>query len=312
MDDSRLQAGRLSNGIQSLVMLGGMAGLAGVLGWMLFGLGGLIVFALLMAVVLPAIGRSSPEWVMRIYRARPVPETAAPELYRINRELARRAGLQYSPDLYHVPSRMLNAFAVGSPERAAIGLTAGLLSHMSGREIAAILAHEIAHVASRDLFVMGLADLVSRTTLTMSQVGQILLLLWLPTLWLQGVSIPLLPILLLIVAPGLSVLLQLGLSRLREYDADLGAVALTGDPQAMASALDKLERLQGGWLERIFLDRRHQTSPLLRTHPPTEERIRRLMEFSPEREAIELSPSLDLSTGSFRSPSRRRLGGFWY
>jgi heat shock protein HtpX len=129
-----------------------------------------------------------------------------------------------------------------------------------------------------DIWVMGLADVVSRLTSSLSLGGQFLLLLSLPMMLFGSFSPPWWLFLLLISAPTLSALFQLALSRTREYDADLDAAELTGDPSGLASALAKLERYQQGFLERILLPGRRIPDPsLLRTHPTTEDRIQRLL-----------------------------------
>jgi heat shock protein HtpX len=184
--------------------------------------------------------------------------------------------------LYYIPTRLLNAFTLGNRRSAFIAVTDGLLRTMERRELAGVLAHELSHVRNSDTWVMGLADVVSRLTALLSQFGLLLILFGLPILWLQGLSIPLLPLLILMLAPSINALLQLALSRTREYEADLSAAEITGDPRGLAAALDKLERYQGGWLERIFMPGRREPDPaVLRTHPPTSERIRRLLELIP-------------------------------
>ncbi len=150
-------------------------------------------------------------------------------------------------------------------------------------ELIGVLAHEVSHIRSNDLWVMGLADLFSRATSLLSLMGQFLLLLNLPLIVFTHMSISWFAIALLIFAPHLSALAQLALSRTREFDADLNAARLTADPQGLASALAKIERVQGGWLERVFLPGRRVPEPsLLRTHPETEARITRLMTLKPE------------------------------
>jgi len=137
-------------------------------------------------------------------------------------------------------------------------------------------------VRDNDLWVMGLADMFSRST-SLLLLGQFLLLLNLPSILFSQGMVSWWAILLLIFAPNLSALAQLALSRTREYDADLSAARLTGDPECLAGALAKIERLQGGWLEQILLPGRRVLEPsLLRTHPDTEERIARLMALNPQ------------------------------
>ena len=200
-----------------------------------------------------------------------------PEVQGIVRELAKRADLPGVPHLYHVPSRMLNAFAVGSREDSALALTDGLLRSMNLRELAGILAHEISHIRSGDLRVMALADVLTRLTNLMSLIG----LIGIPAFLGAGLQIPWVGLLLLVLAPTIGGLLQLGLSRTREYDADFEGAALTGDPEGLASALLTLDRKQGNVWEGLFPGGRIPDPSLLRTHPRTEDRIRRLMSLAP-------------------------------
>ncbi|OQX48459.1 MAG: hypothetical protein B0D87_05510, partial [Candidatus Sedimenticola endophacoides] len=178
-------------------------------------------------------------WVLRLYNARPLLPSAAPALSGLTRELARRAGLERVPVLYWIPSRTVNAFSVGSRDDAALALTDGLLRLLSPRELAGVLAHEISHVSNNDMRLMGLADMISRPTHLMSVLGLLLMLLSLPLMMFGMAMFPLSGMLLLLAAPGISALLQLGLSRVREFDADLEAARITGDPRGLASALAK-------------------------------------------------------------------------
>ena len=139
----------------------------------------------------------------------------------------------------------LNAFATGSPDNAVIGITEGLLRRLSLRELAGVLAHELSHVRNNDLSVMSLADTMTRFTQVLSYLAVILAIFNLPAWLLGDADMPFAALLLLYLAPTIGSLLQLGLSRTREYDADLEAAELTGDPRGLASALDKLERYQG-------------------------------------------------------------------
>jgi heat shock protein HtpX len=243
-----------------------------------------------------------------------------PDLHLIVDELARRARIP-TPSLHYVPSRLLNAFAVGNRSRSAIGVTDGLLRSLNLRELAGVLAHEISHIRHNDMWVMGLADVVSRVTTLLSQIGLLLVIVLLPLALLGLVELSLLGLSVLIAAPFVNNLLQFALSRTREYDADLGAVELTGDPQGLASALDKLERYQGGWVESILLPGRRIPDPaMLRTHPPTRERIHRLLSLAPNRP---LGPPLGRSLRSDQAATmadfpviarrpRWHLNGLWH
>lgn len=311
---------RLENRLHAAALLAGMVALLGVLGWFLAGRWGVAVAAG-MGLGLGLAARRVPPWmVLRLYRGRPVLPEGAPELYRVLEALAARAGLPAVPVLYWVPSPVLNAFAAGTPADAAIGVTDGLLRGLSFRELAAVLAHEVSHLKSGDLAVMGLADLISRLTALFALVGQLLLVAGLPLVLMGKLALPLLPVLLLILAPSLAALLQMGLSRLREYDADLEAARMTGDPEALALALARMDLYPGGWLERLALPGRRVPHPsLLRSHPPTEERVRRLMALvsglTPAHGPLWLpageGPWID-ATGRVRRRPRWRLTGLWY
>lgn len=222
--------------------------------------------------------------------------------------------------MYYVPSQMLNAFAVGTRKHAAIAVTDGLVRQLDMRELVGVVAHEISHVRNNDLWVMGLADMFSRTTSILSLIGQFLLFLNLPLILLSQVTVNWFAIFLLIFAPNLSALAQLALARTREFDADLNAARLTGDPDGLASALVKIERAQGGWMERILMPNRRVPVPsLLRTHPETEERVRRLMELKPELQSAEIllagEPDFDryaVFGKPVSRPPRRHIGGLWH
>ena len=270
---------RLANLLQSALLLGGMAALAGVLGWMLFGPEGVVWAGAAAAVAVAFAPSFSPRWVLQLTGAWEIATGQAPELYHLMGEIAARAGLERTPRLYYVPTRVLNAFATGRRDDGAIALSDGLLRALDIREIAGVLAHEVAHLRANDIWVMTLADVVGRLTSILSFVGQVLLVVMLPVAIFKGHEIPLLGFAVIILAPLAAVAMQLALSRTREYDADVVAVELTGDPEGLARALDKLEQIQGGWIERMFMA--GGIPKWLRTHPPMKERIRRLLALAP-------------------------------
>ncbi len=308
------------NRIQSLILLATMACFLAFLGWLLWGKDG--IFMLVMAgsfgvLINPSI---SPRLVMRLYGAIPMSPNQAPDIFQALTRLSQRAGLLNVPIPYYVPSSMLNAFAVGTQGHAAIGVTDGLLRQLEFRELIGVLAHEVSHIRNNDLWVLGLADMFSRMTSLLSLLGQFLLLLNLPIMLFTTGAINWFAIFLLIFAPSLSALAQLGLSRTREYDADLNAAFLTGDPDGLARALAKIERVQGGWLERIFMPGRRIPEPsLLRTHPPTHDRIARLMELKPKLAGFDQglplghAPNIHMAFGTpiVRQPSWH-LSGLWH
>ncbi len=307
----------LSNQLQTVLLLAVMGGFLVLLGWLLWGREGIswLLFSGFLLMMLNPV--ATPGLIMRLYHARPLSVSEAPGLHANLRELARRAGLRHPPRLYYIPSRMVNAFAVGNAANSSIALTDGLLRLLDERELTGVLAHEISHVRNNDLWVMGIADLFSRLTSVLSLFGQLLLFVNLPLLLVSGAVINWYAVLLLIFAPNLSALAQLGLSRSREYHADLNAVLLTGDPEGLASALLKLESAEVSAFEQILWPGRRLPEPsLLRTHPPTEERIRRLMSLeSPHADAVSasISPAWKAppSAAGLGVP-RRHLGGLWF
>lgn len=227
---------RLLNLLQSVLLLGGMAALAAVLGWMLFGPGGVVWTAAVAALTIAFAPSFSPRWVLRLTGAWEIAPWQAPEIYDLLGKVSARAGLKRAPRLFYVPTRVLNAFAAGSRDDAAIALSDGLLRTLDVREILGVLAHEVAHLRANDIWVMTLADVVGRLTSIMSFVGQVLLMVMLPVAIFSGYEIPLLGLAVVILAPLMAVGMQLALSRTREYDADLFAAELTGDPEGLDRA----------------------------------------------------------------------------
>ena len=320
MDLQQVTNHKRRNFMQSALLLGSMALLLIWVGWLIAGSIG-VWFAIGGVIFLMGSQRISPQMVFRMYRARQLRPAEAPVLFRIVQVLAQRAALPATPRVYYIPSAMMNAFTVGQPHNAAMGVTDGLLRRLTQRELVGVLAHEISHIAHHDTWVMGVADVVSRITTTSAMAGQLMLILAVPFLLLGAYNPPWILILSLLVAPMLSALLQLALSRTREFDADLEAARLTGDPDGLASALTKLERYQGGFLERIFLPGRRQAEPsLLRTHPTTAERIERLRDIQgrqvlPRRAPVPVAmgfvPLVAQMPQVVRVP-RWRLSGLWY
>lgn len=311
------------NRAQSALLLGGMALLVAACGWILFGPIGLFAVLGVALATLLFGSNLSAQMVLRMYQAQRLSAADLPDVFRIIEHLADRAGLERAPALYYVPSAMMNAFAVGRRGEAALGITDGLLRALNLRELTGVLAHEMSHIRNNDVWLMGMADLAARLTRMMSLLGAGLVLLSLPV-WLQGDSlVSFVLILLLMFAPQLTTLLQLALSRAREFDADLDAAGLTGDPAGLSSALAKLERQQRSPWEQIFMPgRKLPEASLLRSHPPTRDRIARLRslyERAPEQTtalgALGLTdpmPRLIAPMAPISTRPKRRLSGPWY
>ncbi len=320
MNKQEWQRHRINNVTQSVSLLLALATILCAIGWAVAGWSGALlalIGGIIMAVISPKI---SPALILRMYRTKQLTHAQAPALMDTVTELSKRAQLEQTPKLYYVPSPVLNAFAVGHSDKGAIALTDGIIRRLNLRELTGVLAHELSHIRNKDTWVMGMADLFSRMTHTMSMAGQFLLLVSLPMMLFGGEKvIGWLAILVLIFAPAASSLIQLALSRTREYDADLGAVELTRDPHGLAQALQKMQQYQGRRFEQILLPGRKLPDPsLLRTHPPTDERIERLMALSETGESTRVSRIPDFERFNTLPPIQRvprwrwHMMGLWY
>jgi heat shock protein HtpX len=320
LDQNRRREHKVRNQLHSALLVGGLGLVTAFSVWLLWSWTGVLITLLWMAALWAFAPRLPPEIVMRMYRARQLDPRHGEQITYIVNELARRAELKAVPAVYVIPSMTLNAFATGTPDKAVIGVTEGLLRKLSLRELAGVLAHEISHVRNNDLAVMSLADIITRFTQGLSYLALFLAIFNLPGLLLGESDISLMGLLLLYLAPTIGSLLQLGLSRTREYDADLEGAGLTGDPRGLASALEKLERYQGRFWEDLMFPvpgRRIPQPSLLRSHPPTEERVARLLTLEnrpmpPPIEVVE-EPMVSLvgyGPGSMRP--RYRFPGVWF
>ena len=264
---------RWLNRLQTALLVLTLLGIAAVAGSLLLGDGGLWLALAAAGFTLLLEPAAASGLTLRLYGARPLHPDEAPDLWAVLRELAARAGLPAVPVPHYVPSGVVNAFATGSKHHAAIALTDGLLRSLTPRELTGVLGHEIAHIANEDLRVMGLADSISRLTHLLALLGQLAIVLSLPALLLGVTEVNWPALLLLAVAPQLALLAQLGLSRVREFDADRLAAELTGDPHGLASALAKIERVSRSWRAWLLPGWGNPEPSWLRTHPATAERL---------------------------------------
>lgn len=303
---------RWLNRLQTALLVLTLPGIAAVAGSLLLGDGGLWLALAAAGFTLLLEPAAASGLTLRLYGARPLHPDEAPDLWAVLRELAARAGLPTVPVPHYVPSGVVNAFATGSKHHAAIALTDGLLRSLTPRELTGVLGHEIAHIANEDLRVMGLADSISRLTHLLALLGQLAIVLSLPTLLLGVTEVNWPALLLLAVAPQLALLAQLGLSRVREFDADRLAAELTGDPHGLASALAKIERVSRSWRAWLLPGWGNPEPSWLRTHPATAERIERLLELAPPPAmppfpSARFVPEVTVSP----RPPRWRTGGLW-
>lgn len=303
---------RWLNRLQTALLVLTLLGIAAVAGSLLLGDGGLWLALAAAGFTLLLEPAAASGLTLRLYGARPLHPDEAPDLWAVLRELAARAGLPAVPVPHYVPSGVVNAFATGSKHHAAIALTDGLLRSLTPRELTGVLGHEIAHIANEDLRVMGLADSISRLTHLLALLGQLAIVLSLPALLLGVTEVNWPALLLLAVAPQLALLAQLGLSRVREFDADRLAAELTGDPHGLASALAKIERVSRSWRAWLLPGWGNPEPSWLRTHPATAERIERLLELAPPP-AMPPFPSarFDPEVTVSPRPPRWRTGGLW-
>ena len=239
----------------------------------------------------------SDKAVLRMYRAQPVTEAQAPELYATVRGLTQRAGLPM-PAVYVVPSESPNAFATGrDPQHAAVAVTQGILHILTGEELAAVLAHELSHVRNRDTLTSCIVATLAGAITMMSR----------SAMWgamfggggsrrdgeRSGNSLTML--IAIIAAPLAAMLVQMGISRTREYAADRSGAELSGKPLALASALRKLERgvvtapmgmaTEATAHQFVVNPLRGGLASLFSTHPSTDERVARLEAIAREMPA---------------------------
>lgn len=266
------------------VMLVALTALFVLLGRMIGGPTGMVI-ALGLAVALN-FGSFwfSDKIVLKMTKAQPVSPTEAPDLHAMVERLARRAGIP-KPALYIVNDPSPNAFATGrNPQRGVVAVNTGLLQILDRQEIEGVIAHEIAHIRHRDTLTMAIVASVAGAVMVIADFMRIFAIFG----GSEDGPNPIVLIATSLIAPFAAILIQMGISRAREYEADRLGAELAGTPRGLASALEKLERgaqvipsrtanpaashmyivhpFAGGGLLNLF-----------RTHPQTQDRIRRLM-----------------------------------
>ena len=267
-DAGALARARIRNRLETAATLGALGALAAAIGYLAAGDQGVVFGALFAAGALLFSAVPGETLFRDALGATPLSPFQAPGLHAMVAELSARAGLAAPPRLWLLPQRPLQAMAAGTAAQPGIGVTRALVEALPPRELAAVLAHEISHIRDGDLFVLRLATVVATATRAMAQAGLIVALF--AGLGAIGAH-PLLPVL-LIVSPLAADLLTLSLARSREFLADAGAAELTGDPEALASALARLERIQGDDFERLAA-RAPSWLRWFRTHPTVAQRI---------------------------------------
>ncbi|HSK38482.1 MAG TPA: zinc metalloprotease HtpX [Arenibaculum sp.] len=275
--------------LRTAVLLAGMTALFLGVGYLIGGQGG-IVIALVVAVAMNAFAYwNSDKMVLRMYGARQVDARTAPEYHAIVERLVRRAGLPM-PRVYIIENDQPNAFATGrNPENAAVAATTGLLRRLSAEEVAGVMAHELAHVQNRDTLIMTITATIAGAIAMLANFAFFLA----PMSRSNGESpnpLGFVGVLLMtLLAPFAAMIVQMAISRTREYEADRIGAQICGQPEWLASALQRIQqearRMVNGPAERnpatahlFIINPLHARAvdSLFSTHPPTEERVRRL------------------------------------
>lgn len=274
------------NYIKTAALLAVLTALLVLLGNVLGGRNGATI-ALMFAGVMNFVSYwFSDRIVLAMYRARPVSEADAPDLYRIVRDLTVKAGMPM-PKVYIMQSDTPNAFATGrNPDHAAVAVTTGITALLSREELAGVIGHELSHIRNRDILIATIAATIAGAISYLSQMAYFASLFGGSRDDDRG-SNPLVAIVTMIIAPIAAMIIQMAISRSREYGADEGGASITGNPLYLADALRKLDYYNkripmpgdNGATAHMFI-----VSPLsgrslvklFSTHPPTEERIKRL------------------------------------
>lgn len=276
----------MSNVFKTAILLGALTALLVLIGGAVGGQQGMIVAFVFALVMNFASYWFSDRLVLAMYGAKPIAEAEAPGLYRVVRTLATRAGIPMPP-VYLIPSETPNAFATGrNPQHAAVAVTEGIMRILDENELEGVLAHELAHVKNRDILIATTAATLAGAITYLAQMAQ-----WAAIFGARrddeeegGSAVG--AILMAILAPIAAMLIQLAVSRAREYQADATGARLAGQPRGLATALEKLDTASqvvpmeaspatahlfivnpltgGSWLT------------LFSTHPPIQERIARL------------------------------------
>jgi len=279
------------NSVKTVGLMVFMTLLLMLVGRALGGNGGMVVAFGLATVMNVGSYWFSDKIVLRMYNAQPVTESQAPEVYSIVQGLVRKAGMPM-PKVYIIPEETPNAFATGrNPEHAVVAVTQGIMRILSREELTGVIAHELAHIKNRDMLTGTIVATIAGAISMLAQMAQWAMIFGGSRRDDDEGSSPIVTIVMMIVAPIAAMIVQMAISRTREYEADKGGAQLAGHPQGLAGALLKLEKgsqlvpmqdakpatahmfivnpLTGGALMNLFS-----------THPPIAERVKRLNELA--------------------------------
>ncbi|MBI5861918.1 MAG: zinc metalloprotease HtpX [Rhodocyclales bacterium] len=275
----------LGNWLKTSILMAGIMALFGVIGMQLGGQSGMLLALLFGGGMNLFSYWFSDTMVLKMYHAQEVDEASSPYFYNMVKELAARAELPM-PRVYIIDEAQPNAFATGrNPEHAAVAATSGILQMLSARELRGVMAHELTHVKHRDILISTISATLAGAISALANFA----------MFFGGrdengrSSNPLVGLLVMILAPLAASLIQMAISRAREFEADRGGAEICGDPLALASALAKIDAHARG-IPMQTADAHPETaqmmimnplsggglSGLFSTHPATEERIARL------------------------------------
>jgi heat shock protein HtpX len=272
--------------IRTTLLLGGLTGLLVVIGALIGGPDTALIFLVVAAVMNLGVYWFSDRIALATARAKPISEQEAPRIYEMVRELTTSAKMPM-PRIYLIPQAQANAFATGrSPEKAAVAVTAGITQLLSPDELRGVIAHELAHIRNRDTLIQAVA----------ATIGGAITYLGYMLLWFGGDDESPLgmiaSLVLVLLAPIAASIIQLAISRQREFSADATGAQICGNPESLASALLRLEEGAKATPMKVNeateclyiikpLSGGRGMSNLFSTHPPIEERVRRLRQMRP-------------------------------
>ena len=273
------------NWLKTSVLMAGIIVLFGTVGALLGGRNGMLIALVLGGGMNLWAYWFSDKMVLRMYNARQVSEADSPYLYNMVRDLAGRAGLPM-PKVYIIDENQPNAFATGrNPENAAVAATSGIIRMLSERELRGVMAHELAHVRNRDILISTISATVAGAISMLAQFA----MFFGGSRDGENRPNPVVSILIMLLAPIAAMLIQMAISRTREYGADHGGAEISGDPEALASALAKIDAYARG-IPMSTAEAHPETAQMMimnplsgqglqslfSTHPATKDRIARL------------------------------------
>lgn len=279
------------NQFKTVALLGLLSGLLVAIGYLIGGSGGALIGLVIAAVTNLFSWYSSDKIALAAYRAQPISQSQAPELYAMVERLCQRANLPM-PKLYVVPTAGANAFATGrDPNHAAVAVTEGIVNLLPADELEGVIAHELSHIKNRDTLTQAVAATVAGAISYLAQMMQFGMMFGGASRDRQGGN-PLGMLLAIFLAPLAASVIQMAISRTREFEADAGAARLTSNPRALARALQRLEAgarqmpiaANPAFAPLLIVNAipKQVFSNLFSTHPATEARIQNLLKLEQE------------------------------